>query len=160
MPDHLSAPLAVTASEVAASTRPSVYPEPYASLMRGRTKRRLGDLFGLANFGVNLTTLAPGGMSALRHAHSVQDEFVYVLEGTATLVTDEGKTALRPGMCVGFRAGTGNAHHVRNESSHDVIYLEIGDRLAGDSAVWPDDDLQLIEIDGKRRFAHRDGTPY
>jgi uncharacterized cupin superfamily protein len=120
----------------------------------------LGDLFGLQNFGVNLTRLAPGSISALRHAHAKPDEFVYVLQGTPTLRTDEGATLLLPGMCAGFRAGTGNAHHLVNETTADVVYLEIGDRTPGDSAVWPDDDLQVLEIDGKKRMAHRDGTPY
>ncbi len=99
-------------------------------------------------------------MSALRHAHAKQDEFVYMLQGTATLNTDEGAVKLVPGMCAGFSAGTGNAHHLVNETDEDVVYLEIGDRTPGDSAVWPDDDLQVIEVEGKKRMAHRDGTPY
>jgi uncharacterized cupin superfamily protein len=155
-----SLPVALAATTVAPRATLSIYPEPYASMMRGREKRQLGEAFGLRNFGVNLTRLSPGGRSALRHAHTKQDEFVYILEGTPVLVTDEGRVELSPGMCAGFRCGTGNAHHLVNESGRDVVYLEIGDRTAGDSAVWPDDDLQLIEVDSKRRFAHRDGTLY
>jgi uncharacterized cupin superfamily protein len=153
-------PIAAVAAEVSPRIAKTIYPQPFASRVAGREKRVLGDLFGLTNFGVNLTRLAPGAVSALRHAHARQDEFVYVLEGTATLRTDQGATLLSAGMCAGFRAGTGDAHHLVNESAADVVYLEIGDRTPGDSAVWPDDDLQLIEIDGKRRMAHRDGTPY
>ena len=153
-------PIALVATDIPPRATLSIYPEPYASLMRGRVKRQVGDAFGLTNFGVNLTRLAPGAMSALRHAHAKQDEFVFILEGVATLVTDQGRTPVRPGMCAGFRAGTGDAHHLKNDSDQDVVYLEIGDRTPGDSAVWPDDDLQVIEIDGKRRFAHRDGRPY
>jgi len=153
-------PVAVVAAEVAPRAAKTMYPEPFASRVAGREKRALGDVFGLTNFGVNLTRLAPGAVSALRHAHAKQDEFVYVLEGTPTLRTDEGATILSPGMCAGFRAGTGNAHHLVNESATDVVYLEIGDRTPGDSAVWPDDDLQVVQIDGSKRMAHRDGTPY
>src|SRR5690606_21263948 len=102
-------------------TRKSIYPEPFASRMEGRTKQPLGDLFGLANFGVNLTRLEPGGMSALRHAHNKQDEFIYVLEGCPTLITDRGETALAPGMCAGFQAGTGDAHHVVNRTDRVVV---------------------------------------
>ncbi len=61
----------------------SICPEPFASVMSGRDKRQLGEAFGLWNFGVNLTTPAPGAMSALRDAHSHQDEFVYIFEGEA-----------------------------------------------------------------------------
>jgi uncharacterized cupin superfamily protein len=110
---------------------------------------------------VNLTRLAPGAVSALRHAHSRQDEFVYVLEGRPTLVTDAGETALEPGMCAGFRAGTGEAHHLVNCSAHDVVYLEFGDRTAGDSATYPDDDLRaLLDPDGRWRFTRKDGSAY
>jgi len=153
-------PTAAIAAEVPPRAAKTIYPEPFASRVAGREKRVLGDLFGLRNFGVNLTRLAPSAMSALRHAHEKQDEFVYVLEGTPTLRTDEGAVLMSPGMCAGFRAGTGDAHHLVNESEADVVYLEIGDRTPGDSAVWPDDDLQVVEIDGKRSMAHRDGRPY
>src|SRR5881227_3142170 len=97
--------VAIRAADAPVRTKPSNYPEPFASRVAGREKRPLGDLFGLTNFGVNLTRMAPGAMSALRHAHTRQDEFVYVLEGEPTLVTDAGETQLRPGMCAGFKAG-------------------------------------------------------
>lgn len=150
---------AIIASEVPARTG-SNYPEPFASRVKGREKRALGDVFGLKNFGVNLTRLAPKTMSSIRHAHAKQDELVYILEGRPTLITDEGRTQLRPGMCAGFRAGTGNAHHLVNETDSDVVYLEIGDRTPGETATYPDDDLRLENIDGKYRYLHNDGTPY
>ena len=128
--------------------------------MAGRDKRPLGDLFGLTNFGVNITRLAPGGCSALRHAHTKQDEFVYILEGRATLVTDVGRTALHPGMCAGFKAGTGDGDCLVNETGADVVYLEIGDRTAGDAVDYPDDDLAVVTVDGQRRMAPMDGAPY
>jgi len=153
-------PMAIAALEVTPRAAKSFYPEPFASRMSGRSKRQLGEFFGLKNFGVNLTSLAPGGASSLRHAHTRQEEFVYVVEGTPTLVTNEGRRTLRAGDCVGFRAGTGNAHHLLNESDAQVLYLEMGDRGAGDEVVYPDDDLHVAEIDGRRRFLHKDGTPY
>jgi len=153
-------PVAVVASDIAPGARKSLYPEPFASLMAGRDKRRLGDVFGLTNFGVNLTTLAPGGSSALRHAHSRQDEFVYILSGHPTLHTDAGTEKLAPGMCAGFKAGTGDAHRLFNDTDAQVVYLEIGDRSAGDEVAYPDDDLKAIQVEGTWRFLHKDGTPY
>jgi uncharacterized cupin superfamily protein len=153
-------PVALLAQEAPAKTKPSNYPEPFFSRMHGRLKKPLGDLFGLTNFGVNLTTLAPKALSALRHAHSKQDEFVYILRGTPTLVTDEGRTRLSPGMCAGFKAGTGNGHHLVNETNEDVVYLEVGDRTPGDEASYPDDDLKAKLVEGKWGFLHKDGTPY
>ncbi len=155
-----NAPVAVVASQTPPRTRRSIYPEPFASRMAGRVKHPLGDLFGLSNFGVNLVRLMPGAGSALRHAHSRQDEFVYILQGNAVLVTDAGETQLSAGMCAGFKSGTGNAHQLLNRSSEGVIYLEVGDRSAGDTVVYPDDDLQGAFVSGKWQFAHKDGTPY
>lgn len=157
---QVSRPIAITASEAPARTKPSNYPEPFASRMLGREKRPLGDLFGLTNFGVNLTRLDPQAVSSLRHAHTKQDEFIYILQGCPTLYTDEGKTVLSPGMCAGFKAGTGNGHHLINETTEDVIYLEIGDRTPGDEGSYPDDDLKALLEDGKWIFVHKDGTPY
>ena len=153
-------PAAVLAAEAPPRTKPSVYPEPFASRMAGRRKHPLGDLFGLTSFGVNLTRLAPGAVSALRHAHTRQDEFVYILQGHPTLHTNEGRTPLSPGMCAGFKAGTGNAHHLVNETEQDVVYLEVGDRTPGDEGTYPDDDLKAMMVGGKWEFVHKDGAPY
>lgn len=152
--------VAVVATQVAPRSKLSNYPEPFASRMKGREKRPLGDVFGLANFGVNLTCLSPNAVSALRHAHSEQDEFIYILHGYPVLITDAGETQLSPGMCAGFKAGTGSAHQLVNRTSEEVSYLEVGDRSAGDSVHYPDDDLQALLVDGKWQFAHKDGTPY
>jgi uncharacterized cupin superfamily protein len=154
-------PKAIRATEAAPRSRASNYPEPFAARMKGREKRPLGEVFGLRNFGVNLTRLAPGAVSALRHAHTKQDEFVYILEGHATLVTDSGEMPLEPGMCAGFRAGSGDAHHLVNRGTGYVVYLEVGDRTPGDAAIYPDDDLQaVVGSDGKWRFTRKDGTGY
>lgn len=153
-------PIAIDATQAPRRTTPSNYPEPFASRMTDRIKQPLGNLFGLTNFGVNLTRLKAGGISALRHAHTRQDEFIYVLEGRPTLVTDEGKTRLSPGMCAGFKAGTGNGHHLINETGEDAVYLEIGDRTAGDEASYPDDDLRAAMVEGKWIFTHKDGRGY
>ncbi len=153
-------PAAIVAEKAAPRTQRSLYPEPFASMVAGREKRPLGEPFGLKNFGVNLTRLAPGAISALRHAHTRQDEFIYVLEGCPVLITDAGETPLQPGMCAGFAAGTGDAHHLVNRGDRDVLYLEVGDRTGGDSASYPDDDLRADLVEGRWRFSHRDGTPY
>jgi len=153
-------PIAINAAEAPARVKPSVYPEPFASRMAGREKRPLGDLFGLRNFGVNLTRLAPHAVSALRHAHTKQDEFIYILQGHPTLHTDEGRTQLSPGMCAGFKAGTGNGHRLLNETSEPVVYLEVGDRTPGDEGTYPDDDLKALLVEGQWQFVHKDGSPY
>jgi len=153
-------PAAIAACEVPLREKATTYPEPFASRMQGRQKRQLGEFFGLQNFGVNLTHLAPGALSSLRHAHTKQDEFVYIVGGRPTLHTNEGQRQLSPGMCVGFRAGTGNAHHLHNDTADEVVYLEVGDRMPGDEVSYPEDDLQVIRVGGKGLYTRKDGTPY
>ena len=151
----------LVAAEAAPRARQSIYPVPFAARTAGRLKRPLGDPFGLTSFGVNHTRLAPGAMTALRHAHSRQDEFVYVLEGRPTLIVNAGARELAPGMCVGFKAGTGDAHHLVNRTREDVVLLEVGDRTPGDEGHYPDDDLQLVaRSNGERVFLHKDGSSY
>jgi uncharacterized cupin superfamily protein len=153
-------PIVLVAEEAPPKAKATNYPEPFASRMAGRRKQPLGDLFGLTNFGVNLTRLAPMAVSALRHAHTKQDEFIYILRGHPTLHTDEGRTTLSPGMCAGFRAGTGDGHRLINETDEEIIYLEVGDRTSGDEGSYPDDDLKAMMVDGQWRFTHKDGVPY
>ena len=153
-------PVAIAAAQAPAKAKQTNYPEPFASRMAGRQKHPLGDVFGLTNFGVNLTKLAPKGTSALRHAHTRQDEFVYILQGHPTLHTDEGRMRLSPGMCAGFKAATGNAHRLINETNEEVVYLEVGDRTPGDEGSYPDDDLKAQLVDGQWKFVHKDGTAY
>lgn len=152
--------VAIDAASAPVRTKPSTYPEPFFSRMSKRQKQPLGDLFGLKNFGVNLTTLRPGGESSLLHRHSKQDEFVFILEGHPTLVTDAGEFALAPGMCAGFPAA-GIAHQLVNRTEGNVVYIEIGDRSSGDEGTYPSDDIKAtLDPDGNWRYTHKDGRPY
>src|SRR3977135_3500650 len=117
------------ATEVPESNASS-YPEPFREGQRKRYNRRLGDHAGLKNYGVNFIRVAPGGQSSARHAHSKQDEFVYVVEGEFVLVTDAGRETVGPGTCIGFPAGTGDGHHFLHFTPTDAIFLAICDRTA------------------------------
>ncbi|NJM67094.1 MAG: cupin domain-containing protein [Acaryochloris sp. RU_4_1] len=138
----------------------SNYPAPFQLRVVGRSKQRLGDAAGLQNFGVNLVRLAPGSCSALRHWHTRQDEFVYVLEGELILTTEAGRVCLSSGMAAGFPAGEADGHHLCNQSDGDAVYLEIGDRTLGDIVHYPDDDLVAQDVQGRWQFTHKDETPY
>ena len=133
------------------------YPPPYNEDARRRFNRRLGDHAGLTKFGVVLTRIAPGGQSSHRHAHSTQDEFIWVLEGETVLVTDAGEQLLSAGMCAGFPAGTGDAHQFLNRTDRDVLLLVAGDRSDGDVVTYPDVDMHLIRNQG---MFHKDGRKY
>ena len=144
----------------AEETRGSSYPEPYRSRVGDRVKRRLGEACGLTRFGVNVVTIAPGGQSALRHCHTLEDEFVYVLDGELVLVTNDGEQVLRAGDCAGYPAGKRDAHHFINRSGAPARYLEVGNRTEGDTAFYPDDDLLLVEDENGWYYAHKDGRRY
>ena len=138
------------------------YPAPYHNALAGRYRRALGDSLGLTQYGVNISKLEPGAVSSLRHWHTAEDEFILILEGTPTLVTDDGEQVLGPGTAAGFPAHTENGHRLENRSDDNVLYLEVGTRAVRDMVAYPDADLEMIkEESGKKRtFRHKDGTPY
>jgi len=136
------------------------YPEPHRTANSMRYNRRLGDHAGLRNFGVNLTRIVPGGQSSYRHAHSRQDEFIFVLEGEVVLQTNDGEQILKPGMCAGFPAGSGDAHRFINRSATDAKLLVIGDRRSGDEIKYPDVDMHaVLGPDGVYRYKSKSGAP-
>ncbi|MDF5722563.1 MAG: cupin domain-containing protein [Rhizonema sp. PD37] len=138
----------------------TIYPEQFKSQVAGRVKQALGNAAGLKNFGVNLVTLAPGSSSALRHWHTNQDEFIYVIEGEATLVTNAGGQILKPGMMAAFPAGEEDGHHLVNRSSSTVVYLEVGDRTPDERVTYPDIDLIAKTSPDGIVFTKKDGTLY
>lgn len=135
------------------------YPSPYNERCAGRFRRRLGDLAGLTQFGVNLTRLPAGCWSSQRHWHSGEDEFVLVVEGEIVLVTDAGDEVLRAGDCAGFKAGVADGHHLQNRSQGDALILEIGTRAPEqDEVVYPDIDLKVLK--NRAGYVHKNGEPY
>lgn len=136
------------------------YPALHRAANQTRYNRRLGDHAGLRNFGVNLTRIVPGGQSSFRHAHSRQDEFIYVLEGEVVLETNHGEQLLKAGMCAGFPAGSGDAHRFVNRTENDVKLLVIGDRTSGDEITYPDVDMHaVLGPDGHYKFSTKAGEP-
>ncbi len=138
----------------------SSYPQIFQAQVDGRLRKRLGNACGLEQFGVNITRLAPGSTSALRHWHEQEDEFIFVLEGELVLIEDEGETVLTRGECAGFKAGLANGHHLVNRSGNDTYYLEIGTRAATEKAHYPDDDLVGIKNKDGFQFTRKSGDPY
>ena len=138
----------------------SIYPSPFGEPLKGREKRALGDPLGLTQFGVNLVTLAPGAWSSQRHWHANEDEFVYVLEGELTLVTDAGEKVLEPGMAGGFSAGNPDGHHLINRSDRPALYLEVGTRAQTEAAQYSDIDMMARKVDGRFVFMRKNGEPY
>ena len=148
--------------DIAAITerRGTSYPSRFHAVVAGRARRALGDAGGLTQFGVNLTRLEPGAATALRHWHENEDEFVFVLEGQAVLIDDDGETQMGPGDAAAFKAGDPNGHHLVNRGDRDVLLLEIGTRSAEERAFYPDDDMQVETRGGEDRFTRPNGEPF
>ena len=138
----------------------TLYPAPFDAPCRARHRTRLADAAGLSQYGVNLVRLEPGAWSSQRHWHLAQEEFIYILSGEVTLVTNAGEEVLGAGDCAGFLADDGDGHHLQNRSGSDVTFLEIGTRLPQDGANYPDIDMKVPPQAPPGTYAHRDGTPY
>jgi len=138
----------------------SIYPEPYASQMAGRSSLRLGDAGGLTQFGANLVILAPGAKSSLRHWHRNEDEFVMVTQGECVLVQDAGETVMHPGDCAAFPAGNPDGHHFLNRTQAEARFLVVGNRAAREVATYSDVDLVVTLEAGKASFTRKDGAPF
>ncbi|MEI6800878.1 MAG: cupin domain-containing protein [Pseudomonadota bacterium] len=138
----------------------SIYPEPYASMMAGRSSLRMGEAGGLTQFGVNLVTLQPGAMSSLRHWHLQEDEFVTVNQGTCVLVQDGGEVPMQTGDCAAFPAGVADGHHFLNRSDEVAKFLVIGTKAKVEVGTYSDIDLQVHIADGQARFTYKDGTDW
>ncbi len=136
----------------------SIYPEPWASEMAGRSSLRLGEAGGLTQFGVNLVRLAPGAKSSLRHWHAKEDEFVWVVSGELTLMQDAGETAMQPGDCAAFPAGVADGHQLVNRSGAEASFLVVGTKARDEVAHYSDVDLRLEMRDGRAEFTRRDGS--
>ncbi len=157
-------PVALAADRVAAvSGTASGADHPVANglKVRARRKQRLGDAFGLSDYGVNRVELDPGTWSSIPHWHSREDEFVYLLEGELVLVAGGEEQRLRPGDCAGFPAGLDRPHHLENRSAARAVYLEVGSRRPDrDEVDYAGEDLKIVQReDGSRDFVQRDGTP-
>jgi uncharacterized cupin superfamily protein len=138
----------------------SGYPEPFRSRVLPREKRALGDALGLTRIGINLTTLSPGRESSMRHWHTHEEEFIYVLEGEVVLRTDAGEQTLSAGMCAGFKAGSRDGHQFVNRSDRPAVYLEMSNRDDADECFYPDVDMLWNPPGQRGKFTRRDGTPY
>jgi uncharacterized cupin superfamily protein len=138
----------------------TLYPPPFDEPCRARARTRLGDPAGLTQFGVNLLHLPPGAWSSQRHWHTSSDEFVYVLSGEVTLVTNSGEEILRAGDAAGFSADDSDGHCLQNRSGTDATVLEIGTRVPGDTAHYSDIDMIAPAGGQPAPYTRRDGTPY
>jgi uncharacterized cupin superfamily protein len=159
---HMTVTRPALAPQLVEPENRSGYPEPYRSRVLPRFRRRLGDALGLTRIGINHTTLPAGKESSMRHWHTHEDEFLYVLEGEVVLRTDAGEQVLSAGMCAGFAAGVQDGHQLINRSDRPAVYLEISNREPADTAHYSDAEVDMVwnPPHAPRTFTRRDGSKY
>jgi uncharacterized cupin superfamily protein len=138
----------------------SGYPDVFRVRVLPRERRALGDALGLTKIGVNLTTLEPGKESSMRHWHTHEDEFIYIVAGEVVLRTDAGEQTLVAGQCAGFKAGVADGHQLLNRTSTTAVYLAISNRDDDDLGFYPDVDMRMNKVSAANLFTRKDGTPY
>ncbi|WP_426689651.1 cupin domain-containing protein [Rhodanobacter ginsengiterrae] len=136
----------------------SDYPAPYDQAVSQRMRKALGRAGGLVDLGVNLVQLPAGAWSSQRHWHTREEEFVYVLSGEVTLISNAGEQMLRAGDAAAFPRNVDDGHHLVNRSGETAVYLDIGSRCDDDACHYSDIDLDLAP--GVEHYLHKDGTPY
>jgi len=121
------------------------YPKELMQYYQGNTDTykqiKVGDLGGLTQFGVNKTILPTNSATAMRHWHEEEDEFVFIISGSAILVDKDGEHEMNSGACATFKAGDNNGHAIVNKSNEDVVLLEVGTRSQKDIVHYTDKDL-------------------
>lgn len=132
------------------------YPAPFDQEVAGRWYRRLAPATGLTDFGASHVVLKPGAWSSQRHWHDGEDEFLVMLSGEAVLVEDEARSVLRAGDIAAWPKGTGNGHHLRNESESDCSFVVVGGGT-NTGGGYSDIDMRFT---ADNRYVHKDGTPY
>jgi uncharacterized cupin superfamily protein len=138
----------------------TIYPPVLAVEVKGRSNVALGNVFGLKQFGANITTLEPDAWSSHRHAHAEEDELLVALEGEMVIVDNHGRHSFRSGMVAGFKAGDGNAHKVINETDKPVKFLVIGTRSATETVHYPDVDMKAVKTAGTFVVTRKDGSSF
>lgn len=138
----------------------SIYPAPHDAEMDGRSSLRVGDAGGLTQFGANIVILQPGAKSSLRHWHVEQDEFVVIVQGSCTLIDDNGAAVMTPGDCAAFKANDGNGHHFVNHTGDEARFLVVGTRTPNETAYYSDLDLMVTADESGFAFTSKDGSPY
>jgi uncharacterized cupin superfamily protein len=99
--------------------------------------------------GVRLEELPPGKRTAPAHYHMLEEEHVYVLEGSCTLLLGEERHELRAGDYACFPAGQAVGHSLVNESDAPCRFLAIGERSLNEVCVYTDSGKVLVRSLGE-----------
>lgn len=99
----------------------------------------LGALIGARKLGVSLAVLQPGKRAFPRHAHHVNEEMMFILEGEGTYHCGDESAPVRSGDLIAAPPGDGTtAHQIENTSSAPLTYLTFSTKLDPEVVEYPD----------------------
>ena len=101
--------------------------------------RALCDVGGVSKIGFGILELSPGCNTLPAHYHTLEEEHLYVLEGTGTLHLGAERYPLEQGSYVTFPAGQAIPHFLSNESQAPLKYIMVGERNENDDVIYADD---------------------
>lgn len=122
---------------------------PWQRLPGSTAFKRLGAYGGGRQVGVGIDVLKPGQFSNRFHYHLKEEEHVFILKGSATLILGERRYVMQERDYCCFPAGQRAGHHLLNHTTQDCVFLTIGDNHPDDIAVFPDLGKARIRATGK-----------
>lgn len=120
----------------------------------------LSDRVGMVRAQLAVGRIPPGKESFDFHAHSLQEEFIFILSGEGEAEIGDETHAIGPGDYMGFPID-GTAHNMRNTGEEDLVYLMGGERTAmevahfprhGKTVIFGGGKIQLVDDDAVRNF--------
>jgi uncharacterized cupin superfamily protein len=117
----------------------------------------LGDPAGMVQIGAHLIRIPPGKESFIPHAHTVSEEFVFILEGVGEMVLDGVAHAVGPGDFVGFPID-GVVHSLKSKGPGDLVYLTAGRRDPVEIADMPTIGKTTVFRNGRMELFADQGT--
>jgi uncharacterized cupin superfamily protein len=137
-------PLLLQAKQIAANLHSFSHPwNPNSELMG----TQLGKTVGLQRTGVNFIRVPPGKESFIYHSHYREEEWIYILSGHGVAEVDDTEVAVGAGDFMGFPTPS-VAHHLRNTSDEDLVYLTGGENLDVEIAEFPRLGKRMIRHEG------------
>lgn len=138
----------VPAPAIVAGPTPEIWPPiagPQDALVRdvqhGRVSihgESLGAAAGSVRLGCTRFVCGAGGYSFPRHAHTANEEAIFVLRGTGTSIRGDEATAIRPGDYIVYPPGLDHAHHVRADAASELEYLAFSTNDRPEVVFYPD----------------------
>ncbi len=133
-------------------TEPEGYRSPYA---------KVSPAIGAERIGATVVLLGENEWVCPYHYELVEEEWLFVLEGVATVRTPEGEEKVNAGEVVCFPRGPAGAHQVGNtDEAHARVFL-ISERALGAATIYPTSDkIGVFAPETRHLFRRQDAKDY